>query len=224
MSRALRTLVAGAVFAATAGAASSASAQTLPPPDRNQTWGTVSTVSALVGMSSQLLMPRLAYSDSEATIGWKARWHASVLAPLMTLTTFALLNEYVVKPEITSYRPGCGQSNPGVPGCTSFGMPSTHSFVAFSALGHGSAVFIVDTLKWNEGKVNAGAVIGNVALPLVAATLTAVGRTVDNPSYEHTDQMLVGGAFGLGFGLLLGATYSMLRAPDCGYGSGVLCW
>jgi hypothetical protein len=201
-----------------------ANAQSLPPPQRSSAWETVSTVSMVVGMSTQVLMPRLYWSDTEVTLGWKARWHASVLASTLFLATTAFVNEFVVKPEITSYRPGCGPSNLGVPGCTTFGMPSTHTFVAFSALGHGTGVFLVDSLKWSEGRINGAAIAGDVALPLVAGALTYAGRVAGTPSQEHGDQALVGAAIGLGFGLLAGGAYSLLQRPECPYGAGVICW
>lgn len=225
MTKRLRALIAGAVLAAALTAIPrDATAQSLPPPERSAGWDTVSTVAMVVGMSSQVLMPRLYWSDTEVTIGYKARWHASVLAPTMFLVTTALFNELVVKPEITSFRPGCGQTNVGVPGCTSFGMPSTHTFVAFSALGNGAGVFLVDSLKWSEGRFNGLAIAGDVALPLVAAGLTYAGRVAGTPSQEHGDQALVGAAFGLGFGLLAGGAYALLQRPECPYGSGVICW
>jgi len=225
MTKQGRALLAGGLLAMALSAVSrDASAQSLPPPDRSAGWETVSTVAMVVGMSSQVLMPRLYWSDTEVTIGTKARWHASVLAPTMFLLTTALFNELVVKPEITSFRPGCGQTNVGVAGCTTFGMPSSHTFVAFSALGHGAGVFLVDSLKWSEGRFNGGAIAGNVALPLIAAGLTYAGRVAGSPSQEHGDQALVGAAFGLGFGLLAGGAYALLQRPECPYGSGVICW
>ncbi len=196
----------------------------LPPPARNAAWETVSTVSMVVGMGSQLLMPRIYWSDTEVTIGYKARWHASVLAPTMLLVAAALFNEQVVRPGIASYRPGCGASNPGVAGCTTYGMPSTHTFVAFSALGHGTGVFLVDSLKWSDGRFNGAAIAGDVALPLIAAGLTYAGRVAGTPSQEHGDQALVGGAIGLGVGLVTGVVYSYLQRPECPYGAGVICW
>lgn len=217
-------LVGGIIALALSGTARDASAQALPPPDRSAGWETVSTVAMVVGMGSQVLMPRIYWSDTEVTIGYKARWHASVLAPTMFLLTTALFNELVVKPEITSYRPGCGTTNVGVAGCTTFGMPSTHTFVAFSALGHGAGVFLVDSLKWSEGRFNGGAIAGDVALPLIAAGLTYAGRVAGTPSQEHGDQALVGAAFGLGFGLLAGGAYALLQRPECPYGAGVICW
>lgn len=201
-----------------------ARAQALPPPARSDAWQTVSTVSMVVGMTSQLLMPRIYYSDTEVTLGWKARWHASVMASTLFLVTMGFVSEYVVKPEITSYRPGCGPSNAGIPGCTTYGMPSSHNFVAFSALGHGTSVLLVDSLKWSEGRVNVAAVAGDVVLPLVAAGLTYAGRVSGDPSQEHGDQALVGAALGLGFGLIAGGVYSYFQRPECPYGSGVICW
>ncbi|MDB5216766.1 MAG: hypothetical protein JWO86_4693 [Myxococcaceae bacterium] len=196
----------------------------LPPPDRNAAWETVSTVSMVVGMGSQLLMPRVYWSDTEVTIGYKARWHASVLAPTMALVALALFNEQVVRPGIASYRPGCGPSNPGVPGCTTYGMPSTHTFVAFSSLGHGAGVFLVDSLKWSDGRFNGPAIAGDIALPLIASGLTYAGRVAGTPSQEHGDQALVGAGVGLASGLILGIAYSYLQRPECPYGAGVICW
>ncbi|MBX3207567.1 MAG: hypothetical protein KF764_21135 [Labilithrix sp.] len=225
MNRRLGALaLGGAVAVAIAAVPRDAAAQSLPPPDRSAAWDTVSTVAMVVGMSSQVLMPRLYWSDTEVTIGSKARWHASVLGSTMFLLTTAFFNELVVKPEITSYRPGCGVSNVGAPGCTTFGMPSTHTFVAFSALGHGGGVFLVDTLKWSDGRVSGLAIAGDVALPLVAAGLTYAGRVAGTPSQEHGDQALVGAAVGLGFGLLAGGAYALLQRPECPYGAGVICW
>lgn len=124
----------------------------------------------------------------------------------------------------SSYRPGCGRTNVGVAGCTTFGMPSTHTFVAFSALGHGAGVFLVDSFKWSDSRVSGIAIAGDVALPLVAAGLTYAGRVAGTPSQEHGDQALVGAAVGLGFGLVAGGVYALLQRPECPYGSGVICW
>ncbi|HVJ88478.1 MAG TPA: hypothetical protein VM580_01665 [Labilithrix sp.] len=221
----LRPIALGGLLALAAAAIPrDASAQSLPPPDRSEALETMSTVAMIVGMSTQVLMPRIYWSDTEVTIGTKARWHASVFGPTMFLVTTAFFNELVVRPAIESFRPGCGRSNVGVPGCTTFGMPSTHTFVAFSALGHGTSVFLVDTLKWSEGHVSGASIVGNLAVPLLAAGLTYAGRVAGTPSQEHGDQALIGGAFGLGFGLLSGLAYSLLQRPECPYGSGVICW
>jgi hypothetical protein len=205
-------------------AANDASAQSLPPPQRSAAWETVSNVSAVVGMGSQVLMPRIYWSDTEVTIGQKARWHFSVLAPTMFLLTAALFNELVVHDAITSYRPGCGPSNVGVEGCTSFGMPSSHTFVAFSSLGHGTGVFLIDSLKWSNGHISVGAIAGDIGLPLIASGLTFAGRVAGSPSIEHGDQAAVGGLIGLGFGLLAGGAYALLQRPECPYGAGIICW
>lgn len=220
MKRALAALALGAgLFIA-----DDASAQSLPPPQRSKAWETVSNVSAVVGIGSQLLMPRIYWSDSEVTIGQKARWHASVLAPTMFLLTAALFNELVIHDAITSYRPGCGPSNRGVEGCTSFGMPSSHTFVAFSSLGHGTGVFLIDSLKWSNSHFSGGAIAGDIGLPLAASALTFAGRVAGTPSIEHGDQALLGGALGLAFGLVAGGAYAFFQRPECPYGAGVICW
>lgn len=221
----LRAFVVAAVLGVMASLVpGAASAQALPPPNRSSGWEATSSVAMAIGMGSQILMPRLYWSDTEVTIGWKARFHASVLAPTMFLVTTALVNELVVKPEITSYRPGCGISNPGVPGCTTFGMPSTHTFVAASALGHGAGLFLVDTFKWNDGRIHGGSIAGHLGLPLLATGLTLAGRVAGTPSQEHGDQALVGGALGLVFGVVAGGAYAFFQRPECPYGAGVICW
>jgi hypothetical protein len=221
----MKKLFAAAALGGVLAFAAPAHAQSrLPAPNRSGAWEAVSNVSMTVAMADVVLMPRLYWSDTEVTIGWKARWHASVLAPSMFLVTTALFSELAVKPQITSYRPGCGPSNIGVAGCTTFGMPSTNAFIAFSALGQGTGTFVVDTLKWNDGRIHGGAIAGDIGVPLLAAGLTFAGRVAGTPSLEHGDQALVGGAIGLGFGLAAGAVYALLQRPECPYGAGVICW
>src|ERR1700759_343745 len=73
-------------------APSEAAAQALTPVAvRDGTWGTLSNVTMLIGAGLVTLMPRVYYSDPESTVGWKARWHVSILAPAMTLTAATLL-------------------------------------------------------------------------------------------------------------------------------------
>src|SRR5690606_39432641 len=91
-------------------------------PERSQTWNDVTLATTLVAGGAQLLMPRVYYSSPEATVGWKARWHVSVLAPAMTLTTLALLNEHHVKPGFDGHRPVCNEANPGQPGVNGAGL------------------------------------------------------------------------------------------------------
>jgi hypothetical protein len=202
--------------------ASPARAQTSPPPNRDQGWGTATTATMVTAGAVQLLMPRIFYSDPETTVGWKARWHVSQLAPVMTLATLAVVNEYALKTALSDPRPGCDASNAGGPGCETFGGPSTHAFAATSAFGHGTAVWLFDMLKWSDGRFNAGSFVGNVAVPLILAGVTDVGRGVGN--WESTGQVVEGSLLGLGFGFLVGMTYSLMARPECGYTGNLICW
>lgn len=192
------------------------------PPTRSEGWKDATTITALSALGVQLLMPRVFYSDPEVTVGWKARWHVSVLAPSMTLAAIALLNEQVLKEEIGGYQPGCSDENFGVPGCTSYGMLSTHSFVAFSSLGQGLGVFLVDTAKWSGGRFNVGAFAGNVAVPAVLSVVTAVGRTSGN--WEEPGQVWGTAGISLALGLGIGALYASAQRPECGYTGSLFCW
>jgi hypothetical protein len=204
---------------------SGASAQAVGNADsvRSVPWQTVTSVTAVSAMATQVLMPRLFYSDPETTVGWKARFHVSVLAPTLTLTALTLLNEYALKSAIGAKRPGCGDSEP-----TPCGDPdpyetmSSHSFAAFSAFGQGTAVFLVDTMKWSDGKLNAGSIAGNVALPLVLAVVTAAGRIAGN--WEDADSVILSSGVGLVIGVLTGVTYAMMARPECGYTGDLICW
>jgi len=191
-------------------------------PERKSAWKVVSNVGLIGAASTQLLMPRVFYSNPEATVGWKARWHVSVLAPTMTLTGLAVLNEYWLKDEFEEYRPGCDEENQGTSHCESYGMMSTHGFGAFSALGHGGAVFLFDTINNSGGRFNVGSFVGNVGLPVVFATFTAIGRGVGN--YETTGQVLTGSGVGLASGFLMGMTYALMQDPACGYTGSLICW
>ena len=202
---------------------SRAHAQTVSPtPNRDQTWETVTSITMVAGAATELLMPRLFYSDPEVTVGWKARWHVSVLAPAMTLVGASLLNEYSLKGVFKGMRPGCDDTNAGFAHCDTYGMMSTHTFAAGSALGHGTAVFLVDTLKWSGGRVNGASILGNIATPLVLGVVTAVGRGEGN--WETGGQIAVGGLVGLGSGLVTGLVYSLMQRPECGYSGSMICW
>jgi hypothetical protein len=202
--------------------ASSASAQVSPEPSRSEAWGTVTTITMVAGGATELLMPRVFYADPEVTVGWKARWHVSVLAPVMLLTSATLLNDLALKDAFKSFRPGCDSSNNRLPGCESYGSPSTHAFGGFAALGHGTAVFVFDTFKWSGGRFNGGSFAGHVAAPLVLAGITGIGRSVGD--HESFGQVVVGGALGLGIGFLSGMTYSLMQRPECGYTGALICW
>ena len=192
------------------------------PPTRSSAWNGATKIMALSSTGLVTIMPRIFYSDPEVTAGWKARWHVSVLAPTMTLAAFTLLNEVSLKSSIASYRPGCSADNEGLDGCDSYGMFSSPSFLAFSSFGQGTGIFLVDTLKWNGGRVNGGAIVGDVAAPLILSVLTAVGRGSGN--WETGGQVWGSAGLGFGAGLGMGVLYALLQRPECGYSGGVICW
>src|SRR3970040_61787 len=74
--------------------------------ERSEGWGDATTILALSAAGLQLGTPRIFYSDPEVTVGWKARWHLSVLAPSMTLVATGFLNEQVLKDAFEGFRPG----------------------------------------------------------------------------------------------------------------------
>jgi len=204
-------------------AAQDASAQVSPDPSRDKTWETVTSITMVAGGATELLMPRIFYADPEVTVGWKARWHVSVLAPVMTLTVLTLLNEYAIKPALQQQRPGCDDSNQGlVPHCQDYGGPSTHAFGGFAAFGHGLGVFIFDTTKWSDGRFNGGALAGHVVAPFILGGITAIGRGAGN--WETTGEILEGAGLGLVFGFLSGMTYTLMQRPECGYTGSLICW
>lgn len=204
--------------------ASPAVAQTIKmPPERSEGWHDATTITALSAMAVQLLMPRVFYSDPEVTVGWKARWHVSVLAPSMTLATLSLFNEQVLKDEFEGFRPGCDEAIQGVvDGCTSYGMLSTPTFAAFSALGQGVGIFLVDTTKWSGGRFHVGAFAGNVFVPAALSVITAVGRTAGD--WEEPGQVWGTAGIGLAIGLGIGALYASAQRPECGYTGSLICW
>jgi hypothetical protein len=192
------------------------------PPTRSEGWGTATDVMAGISLGLQAIMPRIFFSDPEVTQGWKARWHVSQLAPVMTLTTLALFNETSLKTLFKGNRPGCDDTNTTDPSCSSYGFLSTPSFVAGSALGQGAGVFLVDSLKWSNGQINAGALVGDVIVPLIIAPIVAVGR--DAGDWETGGQSWGSAAIGLGIGLITGTIYAELQRPECGYTGNLICW
>jgi hypothetical protein len=218
----LRALPLAAIGLSCAFVPRTAAAQATPPPQRDETWGGVSDVLTVASLGTQLLFPRVYYPHAETTEGWKARWHVSNLAPVMTLSFLALFNETTFKDTVKSARPGCDDTNQGGPGCRTYGGPSTHAFAAGSALGYGAAVFITDATKWSHGRVNAPGIVGNLAVPLVFGVISVVGRSAGD--YESGGQIVAGGTMGLGVGLLTGLTYALMQRPECGYGAGLVCW
>lgn len=194
----------------------------LLPPDRSEAWDTATTILTLSSVGLGLVMPRVFYADPEVTVGWKARFHLSVLAPTMTLAAFTLLNEHTLKNEFAGHRPGCDDSNIGVPGCEDFGMFSSHSLLSFSMLGQGTGIFVVDTAKWSAGRFNAGAFAGQVAVPAVLSVITGLGRSAGN--WESSGQVWASAGVGFATGFALGALYATMQRPECGYTGALICW
>lgn len=203
-------------------AAPAAAQERSPLPERSQGWKDATNVLTISTIGVQLLMPRIFFSDPEVTVGWKARWHASVLAPSMTLLTTGLLNEQFLKDAFEGKRPGCDDTNQGYSGCRDFGMLSTHSYLAGSALGQGLGVFLVDTIKWSDGRLNGGSLAMNVGVPAALGIITTVGRTSGN--WETGGQAWGSAGIGFALGLGLGALYAAAQRPECGYGGNLICW
>jgi hypothetical protein len=199
-----------------------AQTQLLLPPDRSDAWDTATTILTLSSVGLGLVMPRVFYSDPEVTVGWKARFHVSVLAPSMTLAAFALLNEHTLKDSFAADRPGCDDTNRELPGCEDFGMFSTHALLSFSAFGQGTGIFVVDTAKWSNGRFNVGAFAGHVAVPAVLAVITGIGRSAGN--WESSGQVWASAGVGFATGFALGALYATLQRPECGYTGSLICW
>ena len=202
---------------------STASAQVTPDPARDKTWGGVSTATAVAAFGTALIMPRFFYPAPEVTVGYKGRWHLSQLAPVMTLATLTLINEVAFTDTVKSQRPGCDDTNFGLTAhCQSYGGPSSHGFAAGSAFGMGVAVFLVDTMKWSDGRVSGVSVATNIALPLILGGITIVGRSQGN--YENGGQILSGTLLGLGLGFVTGMVYAEMSRPECGYSGSLICW
>lgn len=159
-------------------------------------------------------MPRVFYSSPEATVGWKARWHLSALAPTMTHAALGFLNEAALKEAFADPKPCVG--------CGGFGLFSTESYVASASLGQGVAVFLVDTLQYSGGKFHFGGFAGHVLVPLVLTGITAGGRIAANE--ESAEQVLGSLGTGLLSGAVLGLVYSFSQEPECGYTGNLICW
>ncbi len=208
-----------------------AAAQVPPIAQRDSNWATASNVTMLLGVGIVTLMPRVYYNDPEATVGWKGRWHWSFLAPALSLTALTLLVDGPIKNAIKTPRPGCTIDNtgigPGGLGCDSFDMPSTQSFASWGATGAGTGIFLVDTIKYSNGKFHAGSFVGNVAVPLVLSVFTSAARSAaPGTSYaqESVPSIVVGSLTGFATGALLGLGYSLMQRPNCGYGGNIICW
>lgn len=213
-----------------------ASAQTpiAPTVERDSAWDVVSTVSMAIGAGTVTLMPRIYYSSPDATVGWKARWHVSILAPAMTMVGATLLVDYPIREAIESNKVGCtlDDTYAATPylepdsGCETFGGPSTHAFASWGAFGAGTAIFLVDTFYYSDIEFHGGSFVGNVIVPLGAAIVTSVARSADGSGIgpESTGQVVAGALPGFAVGALLGVGYAFLQEPDCGYGGYLICW
>src|SRR5271170_3689492 len=130
-----------AVFSGTLLAPREAAAQPAVTPiaARSGTWGTISNVTMVVNAGIVTLMPRIYYNDPEATVGWKARWHISMLAPALSMTALTLLVAGPIGGAVQTPRPGCTPDNSGDifpnSGCNSYAMPSTQSFASWGSTG-----------------------------------------------------------------------------------------
>lgn len=219
------TLAASAALLTAPQAAQAQVAAAPPAPDRHRSagWKDATNILTLSSLGVQLLMPRVFFSDPEVTVGWKARWHASVLAPSMTLIATGLVNEQFLKDSFKGHRPGCDAKSQGwVAGCTDYGMLSTHSYLVGSALGQGLGIFLVDTIKWSGGRLNGGSLAMNVGVPAVLGVITTVGRSAGN--WETSGQAWGSAGIGLALGLGMGALYGAAQRPECGYGGDLICW
>ncbi len=226
------TFIGASLIALGALAPREAHAQVIPPSaERDENWETASTISMIIGVSTVSLMPRIYYNDPEATVGWKARWHISVLAPVFALTASTLLIDGPIHSLGEGTRPGCTveETEAGFNGsnCESYGMPSTHSFAAWSAFGAGTGIWVADTFVHSDSEFHAGSFIGNVIVPLAAGVMTSVGRGIEPGggfAYEDPAQIGVGVAAGVITGFLSGLAYALLQEPNCGYGNYLVCW
>jgi hypothetical protein len=217
MSRLFRTILASTLLAGCLLLSRVSSAQ-----ERNDAWGGITTATAATALAASVLMPRVFYASPEASVGWKARWHVSVLAPSMAQLSLAMMNELVLKDAFKEPRPGCDATGPGLANCESFALFSTQSYLSGAALGQGVAIFLVDTVKYSGSRFNFGGFAGNVLLPLVLAGVTVPGRAAGK--FETFGQSMASAGVGLGTGLIFGLIYSTMQAPECGYSGSVLCW
>lgn len=207
-----------------------AQAQIPPIVERDPNWDAVSSIAMTIGVASVSLMPRVYYSSPDATVGWKARWHVSALAPIMTYTAATLLVEIPIRDAIQSPKVGCTVDDTlaRLPdsGCETFGGPSTHAFAAWGAFGYGAVVWAFDTFMYSDFEVHPASIVGNLAIPLASAFLTSAARSADGRGIgpEDTGQVVAGALPGLGIGALMGLGYSLFQEPDCGYGGYLVCW
>jgi hypothetical protein len=204
-----------------------ARAQGMPPaPRRDPTWDLVSNVAMVASVAVVTLTPRIYYNDPEATLGWKGRWHISVLAPAMTMTALTLLVDGPLRGAIASPRPGCGLDQTQG-SCATFGGPSTQAYAAWGATGAGTGIFLVDTLRHSNRSFSAPSLLLNVIVPLSLSVVTSVGRAATSGTsvaLEDPGQIAAGALTGFVSGLIFGGAYAFLQRPACPYGNAIVCW
>ncbi|MBI4705127.1 MAG: hypothetical protein HY744_28810 [Deltaproteobacteria bacterium] len=208
----------------------SAQAQVPPIAERDTNWDAVSNVTMMISVATVSLMPRVYYSSPDATVGWKARWHVSALAPIMSATALTLFVDGPIRNAVESVRPGCtlDETKALLPdsGCESFGGPSTQAYAAWGATGAGVSIFLVDTFKYSDSELNIPYFAGEVLVPFSAAMVSSISRSQDGYGIGHESfgQVLAGALTGAASGLVLGLGYSLFQEPDCGYGGYLFCW
>ncbi len=224
------TIVAAGLLSITAAtlAPREAAAQASPV-TRDKNWDIVSNVTMVAGASIVSLMPRVYFNDPEATVGWKGRWHISALAPIMSMTALTLMVDISVKNAIKSPRPGCTTDGTvfQITECASFGAPSTQSYAAWGATGAGTGIFLIDTIKYSNGRFNVPYFFGEVIAPLTLSVLSSIGRSVETGiyrQYESGGAIAAGALTGFASGLIVGGAYALLQKPSCGFGNNVFCW
>jgi hypothetical protein len=226
------TIVAAGLLSVTAAvlAPREAAAQVTPPVvQRDHNWDIVTNVTMVAGASIVSLIPRVYYNDPEATVGWKGRWHVSVLAPVMTLTALTLMVDIPIKGAIKGTRPGCNVDGTTFPltECSSFGAPSTQSYASWSSTGAGVGIFLVDTFKYSDSRFSIPYFLGEVVAPLTLSIITSVGRSVapgTSQAYENGGAIAAGALTGFASGLIVGGGYALMQKPSCGFGNAIFCW
>lgn len=197
---------------------------------RDEGWGAVSHISLAIAGASVLLTPRVYYSDPQSTVGWKARYHVSLLAPLGLLGAASFFVDQPLKSAFADPRPGCSaaQTNAGVTGCESYGLISTHAFATAGFAGVGFGVFLLDTVKNSNGQFHAGSFIGNILIPVSATVVGSIARGFENSAdvrgFEKPEQIAAGAIPGFIVGAALGLGYAALQRPSCPYGDALFCW
>ena len=192
------------------------------PSARSAPWQTATTITAVAAMGSQVLMPRVFFSDPNVTVGWKARWHVSVLAPAMTLTALAFLNESAVKGGSRLLSPGVQREQRGDRKLSRLRLPllpGVRSLVGVCARDGGlrDRHAEVERRPTERGGVRGrcGAASRSCRADRRRSGGGKLGRPRSGSSFERG---------GPGVRSRHGDRVSLLARPECPYGSGLICW